>query len=126
GQVAAVREVLADIDGIADVRELVVLNKADVADPDTVARMLRREPAAVVVSAHTGAGMDELRERIAAALPRPLEPVELVVPYTRGDLVSRAHGEGDVEGEHLAEGTLVRGRVDGELAAQLRRAAAAG
>ncbi|MCV2393453.1 GTPase HflX [Actinotalea sp. M2MS4P-6] len=123
GQVAAVREVLAEIDGIDEVHEIVVLNKADVADPETVARMLRREPEAVVVSAHTGAGMAELRDRISQALPRPRETVEVTVPYTRGDLVSRAHDEGEVVVEHTADGTVVRGRVDGELAAQLRAAA---
>ncbi len=123
GQIAAVREVLADIDGIDQVREIVVLNKADVADPEVVDRMLRREPGSVVVSAHTGAGLDELRERISEALPRPQEGVELLVPYTRGDLVSRAHDEGEVTVEHTGDGTLVRGRVDGELANQLRRAA---
>lgn len=123
GQVAAVREVLGEIDGIDHVREIVVLNKADVADPETLARMLRREPGAVVVSAHTGAGLEELRERISGALPRPQAHVELVVPYTRGDLVSRAHDEGEVDVEHTAEGTVVRGRVDPDLAAALEQAA---
>ena len=47
-----------------------------------------------------------------------------MVPYTRGDLVSRAHAEGEVSVEHTAEGTVVRGRVDAELAAALERAAA--
>jgi GTP-binding protein HflX len=123
GQVAAVRVVLAEIDGIDAVRELVVLNKADVADPDTIARMQRREPGAIVVSAHTGAGLDELRDALAELLPRPTVAVDVVVPYTRGDLVSRAHDEGEVSVDHTGEGTLVRGRVDAELAAALQRAA---
>ncbi len=71
GQVAAVRVVLAEIDGIDAVRELVVLNKADVADPETIARMQRREPGAIVVSAHTGAGLDELRDRARRAAATP-------------------------------------------------------
>ncbi|WP_182113622.1 MULTISPECIES: GTPase HflX [unclassified Actinotalea] len=125
GQVAAVRAVLAEIEGAESIPEIVVLNKADVADPDVVVRMRRREPRSVVVSAHTGAGIDQLREIIAAALPQPREAVELVVPYQRGDLVSRAHSEGEVEStEHTEVGTLLRGRVDAELAAELRAAAA--
>jgi GTP-binding protein HflX len=124
GQVAAVRVVLAEIDGIDAVRELVVLNKADVADPETIARMQRREPGAIVVSAHTGSGLDELRDRVAQLLPRPTAAVDVVVPYTRGDLVSRAHDEGEVSVDHTVDGTLVRGRVDAELAAALQRAAA--
>lgn len=124
GQVAAVRAVLAEIEGADAIHEIVVLNKADVADPDVVVRMRRREPHSVVVSAHTGAGVDQLREMIAAELPRPREAVEVVVPYQRGDLVSRAHSEGEVESEeHTGEGTLLRGRVASELAAELRAAA---
>jgi len=119
GQVSAVRAVLAEIDGIDRLTELVVLNKADIADPEVVARMQRREPGALLVSAHTGAGMDLLRERISELLPRPRVHVDVVVPYQRGDLVSRAHDEGEVEVEHVAAGTVLRGLVDPALAAQL-------
>ncbi|WP_149204739.1 GTPase HflX [Actinotalea subterranea] len=121
GQVAAVRAVLAEIEGAGAIPELVVLNKADVADPDVVARLRRREPRSVVVSAHTGAGIEDLRERIAAELPHPLETVDVVVPYRRGDLVSRAHTAGEIEAEeHTEQGTVLRGRVDPDLAAELR------
>jgi len=124
GQIAAVREVLAEIPGIADVREVVVLNKADVADPAVVGRVQRRERHSVVVSAHSGEGMAELRELVAAELPQPQVEIDLVVPYSRGDLVHRAHEVGgSVQEEHLAEGTRLRGRVDEGLAAELRHVA---
>lgn len=124
GQIAAVREVLSEIPGIDRVPEVVVLNKADVADPEVVGRVQRREPRTVVVSAHTGEGMAELRALVAAELPRPHVEVDLVVPYSRGDLVHRAHEHGSgMHTEHLAEGTRVRGHVDEGLAAELRRAA---
>lgn len=126
GQVAAVRTVLSEIDGIDRVREIVVLNKADVADPETVARMRRREPGAVVVSAHTGEGIAELRDAVSEALPRPRVGVDVVVPYHRGDLVSRAHDEGEVTVEHTEHGTLVRGLVAPDLAAALRTVGVAG
>jgi GTP-binding protein HflX len=120
GQVAAVRAVLAEIDGTEHIAELVVLNKADIADPEVVDRMRRREDS-VVISARTGAGLDELRHRIAAALPSPRERVDVVVPYSRGDLVSRAHTDGEIESElHTGAGTVLRARVDPELAAELR------
>src|SRR5688572_1062692 len=51
GQIAAVREVLLEI-GAAQVPEIIVVNKADVADPLTVKNVLAKEPHAVVVSAH--------------------------------------------------------------------------
>jgi GTP-binding protein HflX len=123
GQIATVRSVVRDIDGASSIPELLVLNKADVADPDVVDRLRRREPRAVVISARTGAGLDELVDRIAVELPRPREVVEVVVPYPRGDLVSRVHSEGEILGEvHTAEGTALRARVDPDLAAELRSA----
>jgi GTP-binding protein HflX len=128
-QIAAVRTVLGEI-GAADghdVVELVVLNKGDDADPDVVARLRRREPGAVVVSARTGQGLEELRERIAEVLPRPELLVDLVVPYQRGDLVSRAHQTGTVlVEEHTGSGTRLRARVAPELAADLHAAAGPG
>src|SRR5688572_14172478 len=51
GQLSAVREVFAEI-GASQVPEIIVVNKADVADPLTVKNVLAKEPHAVVVSAH--------------------------------------------------------------------------
>lgn len=120
GQIAAVRHVFADIPGAMDVPEIIVLNKADLAEPEAIARLRSREHGVVVVSAHTGEGIDELQQMIADQLPRPGVSVEVVVPYDRGDLVHRVHehGEIDVE-EHTEAGTLLRGRVDAGLAAEL-------
>jgi len=123
GQITAVRAVMADIGTDASGHrplEVVVLNKADAADPDVLARLQRREPGAVVVSARTGAGIEALRERIAEVLPRPDVLVDVVVPYSRGDLVSRAHTTGEVLTEqHTGEGTRLVARVGAELAAEL-------
>lgn len=120
GQIAAVREVLADIPGAEDVPEVIVLNKADIAEPDTIARLRSRERNTIVVSAHTGAGIEGLLTFIAASLPHPGVPIDLIVPYSRGDLVNRVHLEGEIDHiEHVSEGTLLRGRVDAELAAEL-------
>jgi len=118
-QLTAVREVLADI-GAGAVPELVVLNKADAADPMTVARLRRKEPGAVLVSARTGEGVDGLQRAIEAGLPRPEIEVDVLVPYARGDLVARAHREGEVLSEvHQEEGTLLHARVRADLAAAL-------
>jgi len=118
-QLVAVREVLAEI-GAASVPELVVLNKVDLADPMTVARLRRREPGAAVVSARTGEGIEALRAAVEAALPRPEVDVEVCVPYDRGDLVARVHREGEVlEEAHQADGTRLRARVRPDLAGVL-------
>jgi len=126
GQLAAVRHVFADIPGAMDVPEIVVLNKADLADPDQIALLRSREVHSVVVSAHTGEGIEELAELIADQLPRPGVLVDLVVPYGRGDLVHLVHETGEIEHEeHRGEGTALRARVDAGLADQLRAAAVA-
>ena len=70
GQIGAVREVFAEI-GADKVPELIVINKADLADPMVIARLRQREPHSVVVSARTGEGIAEAladrRGRAAAA-----------------------------------------------------------
>ena len=120
GQIAAVREVFSEIDALG-VPEIIVLNKADAADPLVVKQLLAREPHAVVVSARTGEGVDELLAAIEADLPRPSTRVEVVVPYERGDLLSQVHESGEIETlEHAADGTHLVALVSEDLAHQLQ------
>jgi GTP-binding protein HflX len=118
-QVRAVHEVLAEV-GAERLNELLVINKVDAADEETLLRLKRTWPDAVFVSAHSGAGLVELRAAVEARLPRPAVEVEAVVPYDRGDLVARLHERGEVlSSEHTADGTVVHVRVDEGLAAEL-------
>ena len=83
-------------------------------------RQLRHERHSIAVSARTGAGVEELLQLVADELPKPDIDVEVLVPYSRGDLVSRLHDEAEiVSEEHLGQGTLVVARVHGDLAAEL-------
>jgi GTPase len=119
GQIAAVREVFAEI-GADRVPELIVVNKADVADPLVLKRLQAREPHSVVVSARTGAGVGDVLAAIEADLPRPAVEVTALVPYSRGDLVNRIHEYGEVlEVDHTPEGSRVRARVHEDLAGEL-------
>ena len=119
GQLSAVREVLAEI-GADKVPELVVINKADAADPMVVARLRQREPHSVVVSAKTGEGIAEALAVIEEELPRPGVEFEALLPYERGDLLNRIHTSGEVDHlEHTGDGTVVRGRVNEALAGEL-------
>lgn len=121
-QMAAVREVLNEI-GAGGVPELVVINKCDIADPDRVTTLLRREPHAVVISAMTGEGIDELLLAIEADLPHLMEEIDILLPYSRGDLLSRVHSQGDVIAiEHEEGGTRLRARVPQALAGELLQA----
>jgi GTP-binding protein HflX len=113
-QIDAVRTVLADI-GADQVPELFAFNKSDQLNgdrPGEIKRLLDRYPDAVLVSAHTGAGMDELVATVGDRL-RTLAPlVELAVPYGRGDVVAALHRHGEVVSEeHEAELTRLRVRL---------------
>jgi len=118
-QVRAVREVLGEV-GADRLPELLVVNKSDAADEETLLRLKRRWPDVVLVSARTGRGIDELRVAIESRLPRPAVEVRAVLPYDRGDLVDRVHRRGEVlDTRHTDTGTLLRVRVDEALAAEL-------
>ena len=119
GQLAAVRVVLAEI-GADKVPELVAINKADVADPHVVARLRQREPHSVVVSARTGEGIDEALAAIESELPKPAVEVAVLLPYDRGDLLSKVHEHGEVLSlEHTGDGTRLSARVNEVLAGEL-------
>jgi len=125
-QIRAVREVLGDIEAL-DVPEQLVFNKVDAAAPEAVLRLRALAPDALFVSARTGAGIEELKARIEQRLPRPDIEVNVLLPYTRGDLVARLHDEADIlETEHTEGGTLVHARVDPALAEALRPFSSAG
>lgn len=119
-QIAAVREVLQEID--ADrIPELIVMNKVDAASADHLTIVRHQFPDAVFISAQTGEGIDVLMDRIEALLPNPMCHVDVVVPYARGDLVARAHTEGDVvEEDYVDVGTHLIAQVPEDLAAALR------
>ncbi|GAA2357836.1 GTPase HflX [Nonomuraea africana] len=122
GQLTAVREVFADIEGALDVPEIVVINKADAAGQEVLDRIARRERNSVVVSARTGAGIDELMALVERELPRLDHEVLMLVPYDRGDLISRAHKEGEVISlEHVGDGTVLHARVLPSLFHELER-----
>ena len=122
GQIAAVRAVLAEVDGAPQVPEVIVVNKADLADPQVLDRLTRTHRHALVVSARTGAGIDDLLELVARELPKPDVAIEVLLPYDRGDLLSRLHEHGEVlHTEHTDRGTRVVATVHeyalGDLAA---------
>jgi GTPase len=120
-QIAAVHEVLGQI-GARDLPELVVFNKADAADELVLEGLRLAEPGSVAVSAMTGAGLPELMAEVERLLPKLNAEVSVVVPYSRGDLIARAHAEGEVLSlEHTGAGTTLTARVPRSLAAELDR-----
>lgn len=122
GQIATVREVIADA-GAGAITELVVLNKIDLVDDQRQVELRGLVPGAILVSTRSGAGIEKLENEIALLLPKPEVEFRGVVPYSRGDLVSRAHLSGKVlETEYVEEGTKLHAMVSEELAAELEAA----
>jgi GTP-binding protein HflX len=122
----AVDDVLEEIDAGSSPR-LLVLNKADVLDADRRAELAFRHPDAALVSAVTGEGLEELRERIATEFERTLRDVELLVPYSEGGTLSDLHDfAGDLERKDTAEGVLVTARLPAVVAERFGRYAVNG
>ncbi len=124
GQVKAVREVLADVAGASDAREIVVLSKVDLADPIDLAALRSRFRGAVMFSAVTGEGIDSLLDAIDEALPRPAVEIAVTVPYAHGGLLSRIHEGGELLApvQYREGGTWIHARVSGEIEGALREA----
>ncbi|OYO22040.1 GTPase HflX [Enemella dayhoffiae] len=118
GQIAAVRTVLNDI-GAGNRAEQLVINKADLASPENLQLLHTHAPEAIVVSARTGAGIEELKRVIDSRLPHPEVEVRALVPYSRGDLLDQVHRSGEfLTTEHTADGTRIVARVHPELAVE--------
>ena len=115
-QIRAVREVIAEIGG-GDIPEIIAINKVDIASPDVVMEILRKEPNSYAFSVRSGFGIDGLVHAIEKSLPHPAIEISTVIPYHRGDLVSAIHETGEIlSEEHLAHGTAIHAYVDGGLA----------
>jgi GTP-binding protein HflX len=110
-QVDAVRRVLGEI-GAGSIPEVLVLNKIDRLSGSERARVARRYPDSVPVSALAGEGVEGLLETLEVTLPHPPVEVELLVPYGREDLIALLYREAEVlSTTHEEAGTIVRARV---------------
>jgi len=122
GQIATVRNVISEVDASA-IPELIVFNKADLVDEDEQIRLRGLVPGALLVSARTGLGIESLERAISAGLPQPDVEFRGVIPYHRGDLISRAHLAGKVlETEYLEQGTRIVALVSADLNAEMEAA----
>lgn len=119
GQIATVRDVIGEV-GARDIPELIVFNKIDLVDDVQKMALRGLEPNSISVSARSGEGIAELEAKIASLLPEPNVSVELLIPYNRGDLVSRMHLNSRITKlEYEEEGTHVSAMVSPEFAAEL-------
>jgi GTPase len=113
--IAAVDSVLDEI-GAGETPRLLAYNKIDLLEPDEAHDLLIREPGSTAISAATGDGLEELRDRIERAFEETLRRVELLVPHSAGGALSELHDvAGDLEREDRPEGVVVRARVPAAL-----------
>ena len=118
GQIAAVREVLAEI-GADKVPELLVINKSDL-DPDEAKRLVYEHQGSVSFSAMTGDGLNDLLLAIGDRMRALTTVIELLIPYDRGDIVATVHREGEVVSTANEEsGMRVRARLADASAGRL-------
>ncbi len=119
GQIAAVREVLDEIDA-AGVPEILVFNKTDSAEPAVVRRLLTVYEGSVATSALTGEGTSEVTAAIVKGLDAVTAKVDLLIPYERGDVVAAIHEAGEVlDEQHGEEGTEITVRLPAATAERL-------
>lgn len=116
-QMRAVEDTLEQI-GAHGIPRILVFNKVDLVDASTRLALVSRFPGAVLVSAETGEGVDELIDAIARAATASETLMEVVVPFSRGDLTSIAHSRCTVLAESYDErGAIMTLRVPSEMKA---------
>lgn len=115
-QLESVEDTLAELE-VDHLPTVIALNKIDLLPPDVDPASMFDLPYPVVpVSAVSGAGIQELLVAVDAAMVRFLQPLTVLLPYKRGDLLSLMYERGQVDGEeHTAEGVMVHGRLPGRL-----------
>ena len=98
------------------------INKSDLVDEGTLIALRGLEPNSVFVSSRTGEGFEELQQAIAGRLPKPNVEVRVLIPYNRGDLVSRLHLNSQINKiEYQETGTYVDALVRPDIASELEQ-----
>jgi GTP-binding protein HflX len=108
-----VEEVLAEL-GATDQKRIEVINKCDEGDPDPVF------PGAILISAKTGEGLEDLKAKIAETLQESHRPVTFNIPFSRYGILSEIRPLGRVITEnHTDTGTEITLMIAGEDAERL-------
>ncbi|CAM9953752.1 unnamed protein product [Ascophyllum nodosum] len=118
-QESAVTHVLQEM-GVADKPRVTLWNKLDLLPEEEQERVMvgagDRKGLTVSASAKTGQGLDDFITCLEEAICALLYKVEAVVPYSRGDLLSRVYELGACDEEEFTDaGTLIKARVPREL-----------
>ena len=119
GQISAVRGVLAEVGG-DQLKEIIVLNKADAADPEVIDRLERTRSTASSCPPAPARASPSCRPSSTRSCRGRTSRSTVLLPYDRGDLVNRLHQEAEVlSSEHTEHGTRVEAKIDRHLVGDL-------
>ena len=119
-KVRAVEDILAQI-AASDIRRVLVFNKCDLLDEESLSGLRAQNPSAVFVSAENGTGLSGLLHRIASEASAGDVTLTALVPYEKGMLVKMVHERCQVIREQYQEnGLLVTLKAGERMAATLR------
>ncbi len=114
-QLEVTRSVLSELD-LASTESLLVLNKADCLEAETIADLLREFPGALSLSTQNKSDVQELRELIIAHFEKDMIERDFFVPYDRGELLGDIHSTMRVlEQTHDDNGTVLKVRAFPEV-----------
>ena len=117
----AVDDVLEEI-GAGDTPRLIVLNKLDLLDEEQRRDLLVGSRNVHGVSAAAGEGIEELLDAVAVAFEETLKPMELLIPYSEGAMLSELYAvAGRVDRDEHGDGVLVHARVPSALSHRFER-----
>jgi GTP-binding protein HflX len=115
--ISAVNQTLTDLD-VSGIPQIIALNKIDRLSDELTLRLEH----AVPISALMGRGIDNLLSRVDQILYQQLVPVQVLLPFSAGDLIAAFHEQGSVETiQHSSDGIFVAGHLPGRLVAAYRR-----
>ncbi|MGF1482851.1 MAG: GTPase HflX [Opitutales bacterium] len=118
---ATTQSVLKEL-GAGERPTLLALNKLDLLEDPHPLELLRAcHPNTYAVSAHTGEGLEALKDALDACLRELLKPTALLIPHDRYDLVNRLHQAGAVQFEKpLDAGVYIEGRLPQRLVGPMK------
>ena len=119
-KISIVRTVLSEI-GASEQPRLLVLNKSDLLTEERRQELRVAYPEAVLVSARTGAGLDEIARAADSALAARSVQINIIVPYAEAGVLEQIYEvTRDVDRDDCEDGVHVSARVPVVMAARLK------
>ena len=120
-QIESVEDILAELE-VDHLPQIAALNKVDLMSESEIQDLDLPVPGvAVPVSALTGKGVDAILAAIEAVMEQHMQPLSIMLPYHRGDLLSLYHERGLVDSEeHRGDGIMIHGRMPDRLVPYFR------